>query len=146
MKRSAVLASVLAWVWIVAGAASAATVTISADAPIVFVGDTITLAVTTDSQGETIYQAFAQVNYDPALVTPVSATQVLGPGFIAAAPTTDLPSWKTALDQITLIGVDPGTIISATLTFLAIAPGVATFTLGSGQPIPFDFGSALPGA
>jgi hypothetical protein len=147
MKRSAVLVAVVATLWLVAGAASAATVTISADAPVVFVGDTITLTVNTDSQGELVYDAYAQVNYDPALVSPLSVTQVVAPGFLSANPAlTDQPGWKTAFDQITAFGTDPGTAISSTLMFLAVAPGVATFTLGShsGSPL-FAFASAAPG-
>jgi hypothetical protein len=150
MKRSAVLASVLSWLLLAAGAASAATVTISADFPVVFVGDTITLTVNTDSQGELIFFAQAQVSYDPALVSALSATQILGgPSFIGAdLDLTDLPGWKTALNQISGVApIDTGTTVSSTLTFLALAPGVATFTLGSGNPafFAFTFGSAAPG-
>jgi hypothetical protein len=149
MKRSAVLVAVVASLWLVAGAASAAIVTISADAPVVSIGDVITLTVNTDSQGEIIFEAFAQVNYDPALVSPQSVTQVAAPGFLSGNPSsTDAPEWKTAFDQITILSApDPGTLISSTLTFLAVAPGVATFTLGARPDLDFllKFGSAVPG-
>jgi hypothetical protein len=148
MKRSAVLVAVVASIWLAAGAASAATVTISADAPVVSVGDVITLAVNTDSQGDVVFDAFAQVNYDPSLVSGLSAIQVVAPGFQFFDPAlTDYPEWKTAFDQISFVGHDPGTTIRSTLTFLAVAPGVATFTLGSDPEglYLFAFSFAAPG-
>jgi hypothetical protein len=144
MKRCALVA---AFVLLVAGAASAAIVTISVDAPVVNVGDIITLTVNTDSQGELVFGAFAQVNYDPALVSPQSVTQVVAPGFEFSSPAlTDQPEWKTAFDQLKFTGIDPGTAIGSTMTFLAVGPGVATFTLGSpAGTYPFQFATATPG-
>jgi hypothetical protein len=150
MKRSAVLVAVVATLWLAAGAASAATVTISADAPVVFVGDTITLTVNTDAQGELIFDVFVQVSYDPALVSPLSVSQTVPPGFFGTPDltVTDVPGWKTALYQYAFIEYDTGTLISAALTFLAVAPGVANFTVGATDAFPgvvFQFASATAG-
>jgi hypothetical protein len=152
MQRGAVLAVVVAFVWFVAGAVSAAIVTVSADFPVVSVGDTITLTVNTDSQGELIGEIFVQVSYDPLLVSPLLASQTPGVSggtnwILGDLSSPDLPGWKTALNQIVIASADPGVSVSATLTFLALAPGVATFTLGSGHPTaPLVFGSAAAGA
>ena len=149
MKR-AVLVAVVASLWLAAGAASAAIVTISADASVYSVGDIITLTVNTDAQGEILFDAQAWVAYTGP-VTSLTANQVAGAGgWITGTLSAGVsPGFRMVLAQIHGFGSNSGTTISSVLTFSADAPGTGTFTIG-GNPnfpgSPFLFGTATPGA
>jgi hypothetical protein len=151
MARMSALAVALVCLLLGANAASAATVGISADSAVYEVGDTITLTVNTDSQGEALDFAVAYVAYTGP-VTALSASQVLGgPGWVAGVLTpSDSPGFKKSLDQLSVPAArDPGTSITGTLTFQATGSGLASFTVGSNPSFPgdpFSFGTALPGA
>jgi hypothetical protein len=107
-------------------------------------------SIATDTQGEFLDAAFIQVNYDPALVgNPSTVAQVAVPPWITNPNRSgaDLLTWKTAFDGLSAFQAsNPGTGLSSTVTFTALAPGVAEFILGAGAPFFFDFGTAAPGA
>ena len=147
MLRVARLVAVLACLLLGAGVANAATVGIAADAAVYNVGDTITLTVFTDSQGEVLFEATAFVAYTGPVAS-LTSSMSLPPGWIAGIPDAlSSPGFRGAFDAFSVAGGDPGTGIGATLTFSADAPGLATFTI-SGNPISivsFNFGTATPG-
>ena len=142
-SRIAVLACLLG-----AGVANAATVGISSDAAVYNVGDTITLTVFTDAEGEEIFLATAFVAYTGP-VTDQAWSQTIPAGWIG--PPTDflsLPGFQLAFDGQAFAFPHTGTTIGATLTFSADAPGLASFTISGSPPasVDFEFGTATPGA
>jgi hypothetical protein len=149
MKRSAVVATVFSLVWLVAGSAHAATVSIAADAASYDVGDTITLTVSTNSQGEVLFSAFVVVGYTGPVTSLASVPTIPAGGWITSpVDVISSPGFRLAFDSINCCGNDPGTGFGATQIFSANAPGTATFTIGGSPPlgIPLDFGTATPGA
>jgi hypothetical protein len=151
MKRTLRFAIAVAAVLGLAAAANAATVSIAADAASYNVGDTITLTVSTNAQGEFLFTATAFVAYSgPVTANVPGQSQVVPVGWNVAANVDLLssPGFKAAFDTFNFAGGDPGTGIGSTLTFVASGLGVASFTIG-GNPtnaIAFDFGTATPGA
>jgi hypothetical protein len=132
-----------------ASVANAAIVSIVADRANYNIGDTITLTVFTDSQGESLFTATVVVGYTGP-VTPLTSTPTIPGGGWITSPVDVIssPGYRLAFDAINFVGGDPGTGFGATLTFSFDAVGIATFTIG-GNPthaIPFDFGTAPPGA
>jgi hypothetical protein len=151
MKRTLRFAIAVAAVLGLAAAANAATVTVVADAATYNVGDTITLTVNTNSQGEILFQATAVVGYTGP-VTSLTSTPSLPPPaagwFTAPTDVISSPGFRLVFDALNFGGNDPGTAFGGTLTFSADAPGSATFTIG-GNPanaIDFAFGTAAAGS
>jgi hypothetical protein len=149
MKRTLRFAIAVAAVLGLTAAANAATVSIVADAAVYNVGDTITLTVSTNSQGETLFTATTVVGYTGPVTSLTSTPTIPAGGWITSpVDVISSPGFRLAFDALNFTGNDPGTGFGATLTFSANAPGVATFTIG-GNPtngIPFDFGTAAAGA
>lgn len=148
MKRTLRFAIAIAAVLGLAAAANAATVSIVADAATYNPGDTITLTVGSNSEGEFLFTATAIVAYSGP-VTALTQNQVVPAGWnVGAIDLLSSPGFKAAFDTFNFAGGDPGTGIFSTVTFTADAPGVASFTVG-GNPdlaIAFDFGTAAAGA
>jgi hypothetical protein len=148
MLRVARRIAVLACLLLGAGVANAATVGIAADAAVYNVGDTITLTVFTDSEGEELFAVGIVVAYTGP-VTSLTSTPTIPPFWITSSvDVVSSPGYRLAVHALAVAGIDPGTAFGATLTFSANAPGTATFTIG-GNPnngFSFDFGTAVPGA
>jgi hypothetical protein len=91
-----------------AGVANAATVGISADAAVYNVGDTITLTVFTDSQGEVLFEATAFVAYTGPVASLTSSMHPRPPGWIAGiADALSSPGFRGAFDTFSVAGGDP---------------------------------------
>ena len=150
MKRRAVVATVLSLVWFVAGSAHAAIVSIVSDAASYAVGDTITLTVFTNSQGESLFMATVVVAYTGGPVTSLTSTPTIPAGGWITAPVDVIssPGFRLAFDALNFTGADPGTGFGATLTFRVDGVGETTFTISgnSTNSVPFEFGTASPGA
>jgi hypothetical protein len=131
-----------------AAAANAATVSVVADAASYNVGDTITLTVSSNSQGETLFTATTVVGYTGPVTSLTSTPTIPAGGWITGPDVISSPGFRLVFDALNFSGNDPGTGFGGTLTFSANAPGSATFTIG-GNPnlgIAFDFGTAAAGS
>jgi hypothetical protein len=109
MKRRAVVATVLSLVWLVAGSGHAATVSIASDALSYNVGDTITITVSTDSQGEVLFTAAAVVGYTGPVTSLTSAPAIPATWSSSAVDVISSPGFRLAFDAIHHFGNDPGT-------------------------------------
>ena len=147
MLRVARRIAVLACLLLGAGVANAATVGISADAASYDVGDTITLTVFTDADGEELFSATVFVAYTGP-VTDQAWSQTIPAGWIGVPDDfLSLPGFQLAFHGQAFSFPHTGTAIGATLTFSADAPGLATFTISGSPPasVAFEFGTATPG-
>jgi len=132
-----------------AGPAHASSITVTADKSTYIPGETIFLAITTDSEGASFTNVFAQVQYDPALAdNGAGGSQTLGTGMIATGSLTalEVDGANTVLNQFAFSPVDPGTSITATASLIAQGPGILVLTLGGqpSQPIQFNTGNVAP--
>ena len=159
MKRTVVsiLAAAVASL-AVAGAASAASITVVADSASYAPGDTITLTITTDSQGDTMSSFYMATLFDTSVLNlsdgegnpAVLNSQTLPSGFFGSpinnAPTSEAGGIQSSLSGGAFPAADPGTGISGITRLIvdgAAAPGVTTISFGgAGVGNDFGFGSA----
>jgi hypothetical protein len=133
MKRTLIAVAALVGL---ASAANAATLSISGGGTF-NVGDTITLTITGDSQGESALNATGFLDSDNSAVTAglttatQSQTTLLFLGSIpwtAGALNFCTAAQCKAFDQLSALGVNPASaanLLTATISFLATAPGTA---------------------
>jgi hypothetical protein len=132
----------------VAGAANAASITVTSDSSTYSVSDTITLTIIGDSMGVFDNAVLATLLYNEALVTEAafgSQTQFTTAGFlpwtVATIPCGVIPGGCTVVNQ--LLGPSPGPVdqlLTATLTLHATALGTVNVTFdSSGGPNTLDF-------
>ena len=136
-----------------AGAANAASITVQADAASYMPGDTITLTITTDSEGEAIVSLYMATVFDTSVINLAGdgqTTQSLPSGWVGAplttAPTSEANGFQSSLNGGAFPASDPGTGISGITRLIvdaAALPGVTTISFGgAGLGNDFLFGTA----
>ena len=139
--------------------ANAATLTVSADKAVYNVGETITLSFVGDPEGEAVFQFFVNVEFDDALVTWTSTTQVaattgaitwLVAGGVAPCNFGLTPGRCPVFDQVVPlippVPLVPDGLLFSTLRFTADAVGLVEFDIPPAGSVPgliyFGFASA----
>lgn len=148
MRTKAIVLAVAALVGF-ATAANASSITVTADKSTYNIGETINLTITTDSQGASFTNVFAQVQYDSTLANNgVGGSQVLGTGMLAtgALDALEVDGANTVLNQFAFSPANPGTSITGTASLIAENLGTLVMTLGgqASQPLQFNTGNTAP--
>jgi hypothetical protein len=126
---------------ILSTAASAATLSVNADKLTYLVGETITLTVTGDPQGDGSYQVYGRLLYTGPVPNDTRAQFKIGPSWILD-PTLDAGSgFSEAFSQVTVQPFDtvnlPGLI--STVTLIATTPGIVDISWETTGIIALDF-------
>ena len=129
--------------------AGAATLSVSADHTSYGLGDTVTLAITGDAEGQFSLAAFAYVQFaGSGAVTFDSASQIMMTSFGGAAPWTTQPlggdvTGAVAINQLSHLttGLIPDTTFAATVVLTAVLAGTVAVSFEglTGSATQLDF-------
>ncbi len=143
MKRSG-CAAVVALVGLIGlgGAARAATVTVAPDKPTYLVGETVTLNVTSDSQGGSDSAIRGRLEYSSALTNTVTSTQTThttaGANWVPV-PLTHGDGFADVFNQTRVLAATVDQLQIATATLVAEALGLVTVTWSTSFPTALDY-------